>query len=80
MHTSFVIYFFLYMSFGKFSYCGDSHFSHRYCDTHIKYIFIGFDDILTEYPQKFQRKICGDIIDVAWRKKDANVITFHQLP
>ena len=58
------------MSFGKISYCGNSHFSHRYCDTFIKYIFIGFDDISTEYP-----KNC-----VEWTEKGANAITFHQLP
>ena len=55
-HSSFVIDFFLYMSLGKFSYCGISHFSHRYCDTHIKYIFIGFDDISTEYPKNFKER------------------------
>ena len=44
------------MSFGKFSYCGSSHFSHRYCDTHIKYMFIGFDDISTEYLKNFKER------------------------
>ena len=33
--------------------CCNSHFSYRYCDTHIKYIFIGFDEISNKYHIKF---------------------------
>ena len=45
--------------------------------THIKYIFIGFDDISTEYPKNFKER--PDIDDVARTKKGAKVIIFHQL-
>ena len=39
--------------------------------THVKYIFIGFDDILTEYPKYFKerRMPYGDTNVEVWTKK-----------
>ena len=37
--------------------------------TYIKYVFIGFDNVLTEDPKNFKDKTYGDINDEVWTKR-----------